>query len=181
MATPKGRRKRRKEDERKSEEVINAQFFTRWRDFEEAVAGEAAALEERCGSARAVPFFRGHASTDFDLRPSLLRPHGDRWFTPEDEQSFFFYEFVSRAGSVIPAGFDSWDILFLMRHYRTRAGRDRRAGTQPLTLTAEARSAADRYVQLAGINDYSLYPDLDGLARLLNRRIQPQSRRGWDD
>jgi len=36
-------------------------------------------------------------------------------------------------------------------------------------------------VQLAGINDYSLYPDLDGLARLLNRRIQPQSRRGWDD
>jgi len=34
--------------------VINAQFFTRWRDFEEAVAGEAAALEERWGSPRSL-------------------------------------------------------------------------------------------------------------------------------
>jgi len=57
------------------------------------------------------------------VRPRRSKNGGarrDRWFTPEDEQSFF-YEFVSRAGSVIPAGFDSWDILFLMRQLPQQA------------------------------------------------------------
>ena len=93
-----------------------ARHFTRWREFEDAVANEAAALEARWKLPTAVPFFRGHPSTDFDLLPSLLRPHGDRWFTPEDERSFY-YEFLSRGGSVVPPGLDSWDILFLMRHH----------------------------------------------------------------
>ncbi len=256
-----------------------ARHFTRWREFEDAVANEAAALEARWKLPTAVPFFRGHPSTGFDPLPSLLRPHGGRWFTPEDERSFY-YEFLSRGGSVVPPGLDSWDILFLMRHHgvptrlldwsesfaaaiffalpplgerrdldlwfldpyalnremfgtaavldvrvnlkqsyfdyyvETRATPEwkhavaiypqRRSerlsgqyatftlhttsaplellefpGLSRFTLAAEARPDAERYLRLAGINDYSLYPDVDGLARLLCRRIRPQSERRW--
>jgi hypothetical protein len=253
----------------------SARHFTQWRDFEDAVAQEAAALEARWNVPSAVPFFRGHASTEFDLRPSLLRPHDGRWFTPKDERTLF-YEFLSRGGSVLPPAIDSWDLLFLMRHHgvvtrlldwsesfaaaiffalhladatrdldlwfldpyalnsqmfgraevldvradlkhtyfdyfvepkATPEWRDvvaiypqRRSGrlsgqlatftlhtsSTPLeelkvpglcrfTLAAGARADAERYLRLAGINDYSLYPDLDGLARLLRRRIAPDS------
>jgi hypothetical protein len=260
--------------------TIEAKHFGRWRDFEDAVACEAAALEKRWNSPKAVPFFRGHASTHFDLLPSLLRPYHDHWYTPEDERSFF-HEFVSRGGSVIPSGLDSWDLLFLMRLHGVptrlldwseslaaaiffalqsadpsrdldlwfldpyalnrethgeadildvrldlehsyfdyfiepkakpewnhvvaiypQRSSERLSGqlatftlhtsSAPLdelglpglcrfTLASAARPDAERYLRLAGINDYSLYPDLDGLARLLMRRVRPHSERRWE-
>jgi len=238
-----------------------ARHFTRWRDFEDAVANEAAALEARWKLPTAVPFFRGHPSTEFDLLPSLLRPHRDGWFTPQDERSFY-YEFLSRGGSVVPPGLDSWsesfaaaiffalpslgdrrdlDLWFLDPYalnremFGTAAVLDVRVnlkhsyfdyyvepkaapewkhavaiyphrrsvrlsgqyatftlhttsaplevldfpGLSRFTLAAEAQPDAERYLRLAGINDYSLYPDVDGLARLLRRRIRPQSAREW--
>jgi hypothetical protein len=254
-----------------------ARHFAQWRDFEDAVATEAAALEARWHVPSAVPFFRGHKSTEFDLRPSLLRPYRGRWFTPKDERTLF-YDFLSRGGSVLPPGLDSWDLLFLMRHHgvvtrlldwsesfaaavffalhaadesvdldlwfldpyalnretfgsaevldvrvdlkhtyfdyfvepkATPEWRDvvaiypqRRSsrlsgqlatftlhtsstpleelkvpGVCRFTLAAAARPDAERYLRLAGINDYSLFPDLDGLARLLQRRIEPSSQK----
>lgn len=258
---------------------VAARQFTRWRDFEDAVAADAAALERRWNLPSAVPFFRGHSATRFDLIPSLLRSYHGRWFTAQDEQRLY-YEFLSRGGTVVPSGLDSWDVLFLMRHHgvatrlldwsesfaaavffalneadetqdldlwfldpyalnRQTIGTadvldvrvnlrhsyfdyfvepkatpewkdvvaiypqrrsDRLSGqlatftlhttSTPLeeldvpelrrfTLAAGARPDAERYLRLAGIDDYSLYPDLDGLARLLRRRIRPESATGW--
>jgi len=59
--------------------VINAQFFTRWRDFEEAVAGEAAALEERpAAAARRADAIAGlvrELGRRFSLRGDPPTPH----------------------------------------------------------------------------------------------------------
>src|SRR4051812_29638096 len=87
-----------------------------WREFEDAVVSATDALASRAGSRAAVPFFRGHASTGLGLRPSLLRPFDDAWYSPADEVKFF-HEFKARGGAVVPADLDSWDILFLMRHH----------------------------------------------------------------
>jgi hypothetical protein len=251
--------------------------FDRWIDFEQAVGLETTALALRRRAA--VPFFRGHASTSFELRPSLLRPHHGRWFTPRDEQDFF-YEFKSRGGVAVGPDPDSWDLLFLMRHHGVptrlldwsesfaaalffalqqgdpgsdvelwlldpyafnqescgiddvldvradlkhsyldyfiehRARPEWRhavaiypqrsaprlssqlatftlhasarpleelapAGLSRFTLSAAARPDAERYLEMAGINDFSLFPDLDGLARLMQRRLPPRGENEW--
>ena len=262
---------------------LSVDRFDRWQDFEEAVTRRTAEFKELWHSPSAVPFFRGHQSTEYDLRPSLLRPVRGRWYTPADEQNLF-YEFRSRGGALLPAGLDSWDVLFSMRHYGlpTRLldwsesfaaalffalnGSEKAAdivvwfldpytfnkatceiaevldvrsdlkhsyldyfvepkpdaapewkhavaiyperrlprlsgqlatftlhvtcapleklslpGLTRLALSGRARVDAEAYLQLAGINDQSLFADLDGLARLLCRRFPPQNDCTWHE
>ena len=52
-------------------------------------------------------------------------------------------------------------------------------GLTQLTLAASGRRDAERYLEMAGINDFSLYPDLDGLAALLRRRFRPHGECEW--
>ena len=44
---------------------------------------------------------------------------------------------------------------------------------------SKRRRDAERYLEMAGINDFSLYPDLDGLAALLRRRFRPHGDCAW--
>ena len=46
-------------------------------------------------------------------------------------------------------------------------------GLTRFTMSAAGWEEARRYLQLAGINDFALFPDLDGLARLLRKRYPP--------
>jgi FRG domain len=41
---------------------------------------------------------------------------------------------------------------------------------QKFELAGDSRRAADHYLELAGVNEYSLFPDLDGLSRHLKER-----------
>ena len=257
--------------------------FDRWRDFEEAIASRTAEFKHHWHSPSAVPFFRGHESTDHELRPSLLRPDNGRCYTPEDEKNLF-YEFRSRGGLLLPTGLDSWDLLFTMRHHRVptrlldwsesfavalffalrnaKPGVDTdvwfldpytlnqatcaiaevldvrsdlkhsyfdyfiepKSGVEPewkyavaiyperrssrlsgqlatftlhvtctpleqlpipglsrFTLAGCARDDAESYLDLVGINDQSMFADLDGLARLLRKRFPPQNDCTWPE
>lgn len=75
-----------------------------------------------------IPFFRGHACKEWLLVPSLFRDIkekiGDRYRSPEEQEeqlknleNVLFYDFRSLGAPHIDAAFDSWDILFLMRHF----------------------------------------------------------------
>lgn len=65
----------------------------------------------------AIPFFRGHASTAYQLLPSLFRRAEDGEYSDYDEENFY-YEFRARAGALLNPTLTSWDILFLMQHHR---------------------------------------------------------------
>jgi hypothetical protein len=65
----------------------------------------------------AIPFFRGHSSTAYQLLPSLFRPINQGHYSDYDEENFYF-EFRARAGALLNPSFSSWDILFLMQHHR---------------------------------------------------------------
>jgi hypothetical protein len=52
-------------------------------------------------------------------------------------------------------------------------------GPQPLHVVGGGTSRWERYLEMAGINDFSLFPDLDGLARLLQRRLPPRGENEW--
>lgn len=65
----------------------------------------------------AIPFFRGHGSTAYQLLPSLFREVDDGYYSDYDEENFY-HEFRARAGALLNPGFSSWDILFLMQHHR---------------------------------------------------------------
>jgi hypothetical protein len=220
----------------------------------------------------AIPFFRGHSSTAYQLLPSLFRQMDDGYYSDYDEENFY-YEFRARAGSLLNPGLSSWDILFLMQHHRvptrlldwtesfstalhfalenatcdidiwmldpymlnkhsanideildveanitreyfdlfvkkpreaqpdwaTAAINPRRQSArlasqhglftlhvarQPLEdmggaewltrfrLSGNAADEAHRFLRVMGVNDFSLFPDLDGLGRLLRKRIK---------
>lgn len=254
-----------------------ARRFDSWAEMQRSVESELQAFEKRWTSPAAVPFFRGHSSTAFQLAPSLLRPASGRWYTSFDEANLY-YEFRSQAGVLLPSEVDSWDLLFLMQHHgvptrlldwsesfaaalffalgpkpddidiwfldpyvfnKTTIGKEeildlgadldqqyaayfvdkthspewqdavaiyprrrssrlaRQAGTFTLhatrapletlqhpglirfTLDAEAWNDAHRYLQLAGINEFALFPDLDGLAKLLRKRFMPVNSCQW--
>jgi hypothetical protein len=67
-------------------------------------------------SASAVPFFRGHSSSTYQLLPGLFRALDTGFYKDYDEKNFY-YEFRARAGALLNPGYTSWDILFLMQHH----------------------------------------------------------------
>jgi hypothetical protein len=48
-----------------------------------------------------------------------------------------------------------------------------------ITLSGNAIEEARGFLKTCGINDFSLFPDLDGLARLLKKRFRPRHRSSW--
>jgi len=95
---------------------MKSKRFTSWPELLEAVSAEVEAFRRRWTSPAAVPFFRGHGETEFTLAPGLLRSCGMNWYTDFDEQNLY-YEFKSRAASLLPHPVDSWDVLFRMQHH----------------------------------------------------------------
>jgi|SRR5579859_5473520 len=57
-------------------------------------------------------FFRGQSNADWPLAPSL----GRRNFSGSLEPALF-YDFLTHSASLVDAGLDSWDLLFMMRHH----------------------------------------------------------------
>jgi hypothetical protein len=64
----------------------------------------------------AIPFFRGHPSTAYQLLPGLFRRMDHGPYADYDEENFY-YEFRARAGALLNPGLSSWDVLFLMQHH----------------------------------------------------------------
>ena len=223
-------------------------------------------------SASAVPFFRGHSSSSFQLLPGFFRRTSGTSYRDYDEKNFY-YEFRARAGALLSPSFSSWDVLFLMQHHGvpTRlldwtesfatalyfalegassdvdiwmlnpyllneqvAGNEqiidvgsnlqeeyfelfvepKAVGARPpwttvaiyprrqiarlasqhglftlhftdmaledydepwltrFRLSASATAEATRFLKVLGVNDFSLFPDLDGLSRFLRKRIK---------
>lgn len=88
-----------------------------WQELFERVVGAVRLFKSDWASPAAVPFFRGHASTEFRLVPGLFRPtRGNLWQTGYDERNLY-YEFRARAGSLLRPESNSWDLLFLMQHH----------------------------------------------------------------
>ena len=62
------------------------------------------------------PLFRGNAKNSWQLLPTLLRITNDKGIDPFHLEAPFFHDFVSQAGNKITSK-NSWEVLFLMRHY----------------------------------------------------------------
>jgi hypothetical protein len=58
------------------------------------------------------PFFRGHPDSSWTLVTSLGRQSFHSWF-----ENNIYYDFLTYGASWISHGTDSWDTLFIMRHY----------------------------------------------------------------
>jgi len=88
-----------------------------WQELFATALERVRAFQASYASPSAVPFFRGHASTNYKLVPSLLRPsQSGQWQTKFDEANLY-YEFRARAGALLPSNASSWDILFAMQHH----------------------------------------------------------------
>jgi hypothetical protein len=247
----------------------------RWSEFLDAVTEATVEFENRWTSPSAVPFFRGHSSTIFELLPGLFRPCNRLYYSPYDEANLY-YEFCLHSGPLLPTNGDSWNTIFTMQHHglptrildwtesfgialyfatanassdidvwfldpyiynRETCGIEevldvdadlkgnyfdffiepktdiswkhavaiypsrrtpRMTGQNSLftlhsdlepmestaaeglirfTLAATELGAARRYLKVAGINEFTLFPDLDGLARYLKNRFWPQNSR----
>jgi hypothetical protein len=64
-------------------------------------------------------FFRGHASIQWPLLPTLLRKAREHsWSADEmlNKEDAFFWEFQARASELHPLSLSDWDYLFAMRH-----------------------------------------------------------------
>lgn len=75
---------------------------------------QAAEVIEGLGSQR--PFFRGHGDSSWPLVPSLGRFVLDSG-SVEFHENNTYYDFIVRAGDLIPPRSDSWNILFTMQHH----------------------------------------------------------------
>lgn len=95
---------------------INEYSFERWPDLLDAVGLATKEFEDRWRSPSAIPFFRGHSSTSYELTPGLFRPKEGLWYSPYDEANLY-YEFRARAGALLGQEWNSWEILFQMQHY----------------------------------------------------------------
>lgn len=63
-------------------------------------------------------YFRGHANSEWDLLPSILRKNFKSKFQSTNYiESCLYYDFISNAGTLIKAKEKSWDTLYLMRHH----------------------------------------------------------------
>jgi FRG domain-containing protein len=60
-------------------------------------------------------WFRGHASSDWPLLPSLFR-FASKKDVP-DLEADLYYEFAAKARELHSARLDSWETLFIMRHH----------------------------------------------------------------
>jgi hypothetical protein len=88
-----------------------------WQKLLKEVMRATADFESRWNSPSAVPFFRGHSSSNYQLLPGLFRPNKNGFYNEYDEKNFY-YEFRARAGSLLNPSYSSWDVLFLMQHHR---------------------------------------------------------------
>ncbi|HEV2800800.1 MAG TPA: FRG domain-containing protein [Pyrinomonadaceae bacterium] len=66
-----------------------------------------------------TPFFRGHADSSWTLLPSVGRYE---WIwepnNPEDSaEEALYFDFLTRAGSLLPENSSSWSNAFIMQHY----------------------------------------------------------------
>lgn len=59
-----------------------------------------------------ITFYRGQTNANWKLTPSYLRYHKTKRY-----EKVYYYDFVSHSGSLVPAHYNSWDILFLMQHH----------------------------------------------------------------
>ena len=96
-----------------------SQYSTSWNDFVTAI-GDAVCSYKSCWSSQsAITFFRGHNSTSYLLEPGIFRENKNRrghFYSISDEANIF-YEFRSRAGSLIDPHYNNWDLIFTMQHF----------------------------------------------------------------
>jgi len=61
--------------------------------------------------------FRGHNKEDWKLLPSVGRVKYTCFNKVEDFESSLYFDFVTRAGSLLNEGGDSWNVAFSMQHH----------------------------------------------------------------
>ena len=58
-------------------------------------------------------FYRGHSIAEWPLLPSL----GRFVKLPENVEQNTYFDFVTKAGDILPRNSDSWSVLFTMQHH----------------------------------------------------------------
>jgi len=61
--------------------------------------------------------FRGHAKADWKLMPSVGRVKNVCFEKIEDFENSLYFDFVTRAGSLLNEGDGSWNVAFAMQHH----------------------------------------------------------------
>lgn len=92
-------------------------MLTEWLRFYSKVVDTIAEFQQPIGI-----LFRGHANADWSLTPSLAR-RGEQalhaWGWPELRllEENLYFEFITRAGDLLPVDRSSWDVVFAMQHH----------------------------------------------------------------
>jgi hypothetical protein len=91
-----------------------------WEKFYGDVLARVSAFKDNWGPT-AIPFFRGHGDTSWELLPGVLRANCECKSCAADggryiEQCLYF-EYVSGAGKLLEGNPSQWDIAFSMQHY----------------------------------------------------------------
>jgi hypothetical protein len=62
-------------------------------------------------------FYRGHANAEWHLLPSIGRIEWMAGIQGAFVEHNAYYEFITRAGSLLPEGVSSWNVAFAMQHH----------------------------------------------------------------
>jgi len=112
-------------DAKESERPRSTNTITPRRCYDVAVDPWPAIYDELVTNAESfgtAPWFRGHCRSEWTLLPTLARvpmdgnaryAFGDR----STREANIYYEFVTRAGEMLPGSNDSWATLFIMQHH----------------------------------------------------------------
>jgi hypothetical protein len=77
-------------------------------------------IRQRLGLSHGAPWFRGHANSKYELKPTLLRKEFIDTYKIQNHKQFeknLVCDFITRAGDEVPDRVDTWQLLGLMRHY----------------------------------------------------------------
>lgn len=64
-----------------------------------------------------IPFFRGQSDVSWCLLPSIARKIWREQWDIENPEENLYFDFVTKAGSLLPEGNSSWLNVFSMQHY----------------------------------------------------------------
>jgi hypothetical protein len=131
-------------------------------------------LASHCEMVKPFTLFRGQRDARWPLLPAMARHPGAGQADFRSVERIFYFEYVTRAGSLLPDVHDPWEIVFAMQHH----------GLPTRLLDWSETLSVALYFALAGavgdaavwvLNPFTLNQELAGRREIVHARDLPEN------